>query len=133
MKNKILFLLTIALFSINKKASAQSDKYVVYFTDKIGSNYSVSNPSAYLSARAIQRRLAQNIPIQADDLPVNQSYISQVANIGVSILNKSKWFNAISIQTSDINKINAIMNARTNLGHNAAPLLTLEALFCSLA
>jgi DNA polymerase-3 subunit delta' len=32
-----------------------------------------------------------------------------------------------------ITKINAIMSARTNLSHNAAPLLTLEALFCSLA
>jgi len=29
-----------------------------------------------------------------------------------------------------INKINAIMAARTNLGHNAAPLLTVEALMC---
>ena len=32
-----------------------------------------------------------------------------------------------------INKINAIMVARTNLGHNAAPLLTVEALMCVLA
>jgi len=32
-----------------------------------------------------------------------------------------------------INKINAIMAARTNLGHNAAPLLTVEALMCVLA
>ena len=32
-----------------------------------------------------------------------------------------------------INKINAIMTARTNLGHNAAPLLTIEALMCVLA
>jgi len=32
-----------------------------------------------------------------------------------------------------INKINAIMAARTNLGHNAAPLLTIEALMCVLA
>ena len=31
-----------------------------------------------------------------------------------------------------INKINAIMAARTNLGHNAAPLLTVEALMCVL-
>ncbi len=30
-------------------------------------------------------------------------------------------------------KIGAIMNARRNLGHNAAPLLTIEALMCSLA
>jgi DNA polymerase-3 subunit delta' len=32
-----------------------------------------------------------------------------------------------------INKINAIMEARTNLSHNAAPLLTVEALMCVLA
>ena len=32
-----------------------------------------------------------------------------------------------------VKKINAIMEARTNLSHNAAPLLTLEALMCRLA
>ena len=32
-----------------------------------------------------------------------------------------------------VNKINAIMAARINLGHNAAPLLTVEALMCVLA
>ena len=32
-----------------------------------------------------------------------------------------------------IKKISAIMRARTNLGHNAAPLLTVEALMCTLA
>ena len=32
-----------------------------------------------------------------------------------------------------INKMGAIMDARTNLAHNAAPLLTCEALFCRLA
>ncbi|CAN2169599.1 DNA polymerase III subunit delta' [Candidatus Nanopelagicaceae bacterium] len=32
-----------------------------------------------------------------------------------------------------INKMSAIMDARTNLAHNAAPLLTCEALFCRLA
>ena len=32
-----------------------------------------------------------------------------------------------------IKKIDAIMAARTNLGHNAAPLLTVEALMCVLA
>ena len=32
-----------------------------------------------------------------------------------------------------VNKINAIMSARVNLGRNAAPLLTIEALMCLLA
>jgi DNA polymerase-3 subunit delta' len=34
---------------------------------------------------------------------------------------------------STITKITAIMEARTNLAHNAAPLLTCEALMCQLA
>jgi DNA polymerase-3 subunit delta' len=34
---------------------------------------------------------------------------------------------------STITKITAIMEARTNLAHNAAPLLTCEALMCRLA
>jgi len=32
-----------------------------------------------------------------------------------------------------VKKVNAIMEARTNLSHNAAPLLTIEALMCRLA
>jgi DNA polymerase-3 subunit delta' len=34
---------------------------------------------------------------------------------------------------STITKLGAIMQARVNLGHNAAPLLTCEALMCALA
>ena len=34
---------------------------------------------------------------------------------------------------STILKINALMDARTNLAHNAAPLVTCEALMCQLA
>jgi DNA polymerase-3 subunit delta' len=44
--------------------------------------------------------------------------------------------NAVAVKTkpqNTIKKINAIMQARTNLGHNAAPLLTVEALMCVLA
>lgn len=91
-------------------ASAQNDKYVIYFADKNGSPFSISTPAAYLSPRAIQRRVTQNIPIQLDDIPVNQTYINQVEALGVTVLNRSKWFNAISIQTSDTNKVNAIKN-----------------------
>ena len=40
---------------------------------------------------------------------------------------------AISPPHSTINKINAIMEARENLAHNSAPLVTCEALMCQLA
>jgi DNA polymerase-3 subunit delta' len=44
--------------------------------------------------------------------------------------------NAVAAKTkpqSTIKKINAIMDARTNLSHNAALLLSVEALMCVLA
>jgi len=44
--------------------------------------------------------------------------------------------NALAAQSkpqATIKKISTIMDARTNLGHNAAPLLTAEALMCTLA
>jgi serine protease AprX len=105
-KLKIVFVAATVLASAF--VQAQNNKYVIYFTDKNGSPYSIGTPSAYLSARAIQRRVTQNIPIQIDDLPVNQNYISQVEAIGVTVLNRSKWFNAISIFTNDTNKLNSI-------------------------
>ncbi|MBL0047913.1 MAG: S8 family peptidase [Bacteroidetes bacterium] len=115
---KLRLLLAGLFLSISLFSKAQSDKYVVYFADKNGSPYSITTPSAYLSPRAIQRRITQNIPIQLDDLPVNASYISQVEALGVTVLNRSKWFNAISIQTSDTNKVNAIKALPFVLGTN---------------
>ena len=55
-----------------------------------------------------------------------------------SLINKEleteiNTFAAANKPQATINKINAIMAARTNLGHNAAPLLTIEALMCVLA
>ena len=40
---------------------------------------------------------------------------------------------AKALPQSTVTKITAIMEARTNLAHNAAPLVTCEALMCRLA
>src|SRR5215470_11018475 len=82
--------------------NAQLTRYVVKFTNKSGTPFTFSNPGAYLSPRAIDRRTRYNIPIDSTDLPVNPSYITQVKNVpNVTLLNISKWFNAVTIQTSD--------------------------------
>ncbi len=80
---------------------SQTYKYWIEFTDKNNSPYSISNPSAYLSARAIQRRTKYSIPVQYNDLPPNPAYIDSVIAKGVTLLNRSGWFNAISINTAD--------------------------------
>ncbi len=98
-------LLVFALFIIQADAFSQSYKYWIEFTDKNNSPYSISTPSAYLSARAIARRAKHGIPVQLNDLPPNPAYIDSVVSKGVKLLNRSGWFNAISINTSDSTKM----------------------------
>lgn len=105
MKKMVLF-----LFAISTCVSAMAyDKYWIVFKDKNGTPYTVNNPSAFLSQRAIQRRINQNIPIVYNDLPVTPIYVQLVLATGnVNLRYTSRWFNAISIQTTDANALAAI-------------------------
>lgn len=99
------YILTILILTISIAVQAQTpvghSKYVVFFKDKANSPYSISNPSAFLSERAITRRTNQGIAINELDIPVNETYINQVQNTGVYILTRSKWLNCITIWVSD--------------------------------
>jgi len=107
MKYLIGAILFILLFGIN--SDAQFTRYLVRLKDKNGTPFSFSNPVAYLSQRAIDRRTRYAIPIDSTDLPVNPSYITQIASVAnVTVLNISKWLNAITVQTSDPNAITTI-------------------------
>jgi serine protease AprX len=96
---KKLFLLFctafIVLCSINVKAQKF---YWVGFTDKNKTKYSLSAPEEYLSDRAIQRRVRQNIAIDSLDLPVNQKYIVEVLKMGSKFIHSSKWLNGITVK-----------------------------------
>jgi hypothetical protein len=89
--------------------SAQLSRYVVQLKNKGATVYTLADPSAYLSAQAIQRRNRYHIPIDSSDLPVPVSYVAQIDAVpGVTILNVSRWLNAVAIQTNDANAINTI-------------------------
>ncbi|MGZ8539142.1 MAG: S8 family serine peptidase [Chitinophagaceae bacterium] len=108
--NKFLFFLLTIFLSLSEP-KAQVSRYVVQLKHKGATTYSLANPSPYLSQRAVERRIRYNIPIDSTDLPVPVSYLSQIQNIpGVTILNISRWLNAITIQTTDANAI-ATINA----------------------
>ena len=110
MKRITLLFFLLCFFSIC--ASAQFTKYIVRFKDKAGTPFTIDNPSAYLSAKAIARRTKQNIAIDETDLPINPRYIDSVRLAGaVTILNRSKWLNQVCIQTTDslaLIKINSL-------------------------
>ncbi|MDC3220602.1 S8 family peptidase [Flavobacteriales bacterium] len=88
----VLFLLLSAYFV------SANEYYWVAFTDKNDSPFTVSNPSAFLSQRSIERRLRQNIEVIEQDLPVNPSYLNQINQLdSVSIRYSSKWLNSVSV------------------------------------
>lgn len=107
MKN--IFLFFIALFLLLNNSQAQFTKYLVKLKNKGGNSFTLANPAAYLSQRAIDRRTRYSIAIDSTDLPVTAAYITAIRNIpNVTVLNISKWLNSVSIQTSDANAITAI-------------------------
>lgn len=103
----LLLLCSIFLLSV---AEAQTvTKYLVKLKNKGSNPYSLSNPSPYLTQRAIDRRTRYSIPLDSTDLPVTPSYINQIKNVpNVSVLNASKWLNQVAIQTTDANALATI-------------------------
>jgi serine protease AprX len=109
MKCMKIFLLFFFILFLYFDVQAQYPKLIVQLKDKGSNSYSLSNPSQFLSARALQRRTRFNIPIDSSDLPVTQRYIDSIRLAGsVAILSTSKWLNQVLIQTTDQNALSKI-------------------------
>ena len=108
LSKRILFAIIIVVAS-GSIIHAQFDKFIISFTNKNNSPYSLSNPSAYLSAKSIARRVKYNIALDSTDLPVNPDYVQQVLSKGqVTFLVQSKWLNDILVYTTDSAALTAI-------------------------
>lgn len=106
---KYLLCTILLLCSLLPEAGAQYNRYLVQFKHKGATTFSLASPAAYLSARALERRSRFQIPVDSTDIPIPASYIEQIQQIaGVTILNQSRWLNAISIQTSSSASISSI-------------------------
>ncbi len=99
MKKLIKFMLMLGGISLSFLSYAQRTD-IIYFADKVGSSFSISNPQAFLSQRSIDRRVKQNIPIRLSDLPVNARYVDSLKNRGAIVWYTSKWFNAAIIRNA---------------------------------
>ncbi|UYZ60244.1 S8 family peptidase [Hymenobacter latericus] len=82
-----------------QRPTATVRRHLVYFKDKAGTPFTVSQPRDFLSERALQRRQRQGIAVQARDLPVSPAYTAQVKSTsGVRLLYTSRWFNAAVVE-----------------------------------
>ncbi len=110
----------ILLLLCSPTGHAQSGRYIIQLRDKAFNTFSLNDPPAYLSQRAILRRIKYNIAIDSTDLPVTARYLDSIRLSGaVTILNTSKWLNQVAIQTSDaaaLAKINSFPFVKSATG-----------------
>ena len=113
MNSKITNGIIAFLFSLlSLTAVAQSHypgMFLVSFTDKDQSPYSISNPEQFLSNRAIERRTKADIIIIEQDLPVNPFYIDSLSYYGAQASFSSRWLNAVLIRMDDSLKMQELL------------------------
>jgi hypothetical protein len=85
----------------------QLERYAVHFKDKENTPYSIDNPLAYLSQRAIDRRNKYGISIATTDLPVDPNYIERVNQTGAFVSHVSRWSNS-ALTFADADMLNLI-------------------------
>ena len=95
-----LYILFLIIGTVTIQAQVQSYFYV-QFTDKNNSPFSLSHPSDFLSARAISRRASFGLTCDSTDLPVNQTYLQQIRNLGIPVHSWSKWMNGATVLLPD--------------------------------
>ena len=86
------------LFFLVINAYAQEDA-LVFFQDKENVDTALQNPISILTQKAIDRKLMHNSPIDARDVPVNETYITTLKGIpGITVFAKSKWMNCVYVR-----------------------------------
>jgi len=91
----------IMLLAFQARPQTAPGKYWIQFTDKAHTPFTISHPKDFLSDRALERRARYDIAINEQDLPIDPAYPDSLRKLGVTVLNRSKWFNAVTISTTD--------------------------------
>ena len=105
---KLISFLAIALLATGASAQQDTLKYRISLKDKAATEYSLKKPEKYLSAKAIERRRKQNLPIDSTDLPVCRKYIDEIRKQGVKIVVTGKWDNFVTVSCNDTTLIDRI-------------------------
>ena len=106
---KKIYTIILLFILIGLEGQAQFSRYIVWLKNKGNNSYTLQNPAAYLSSRSLERRTRYNILIDSTDLPVSPAHLSSLSSIaGVTIVNVSKWLNAVCVEVSNTNAINTI-------------------------
>ena len=91
----------ITLMSASSSKLFSQDRYAVFFKFKPQTSLSISNPKAFLTQKALDRRTRENLQADSLDLPVSEKYLAQVLPLTRDLLYTSKWLNAAIVVTDE--------------------------------
>ena len=99
---KLLIALVYLFTVVNLSATADDDlifpqKFWIRLPDRPSVNELKLSANPSLSEASLKRRSLQNIPLTANDYPVNPQFIAQIRQQGFKILNVSRWFNSVTV------------------------------------
>lgn len=104
----VFYFLFIFHFAIGQQQPVP-DRFFVTFTDKDHSGYSLSSPSDFLSAAALERRSRFGVPLDSRDLPVPSYYVDSLRAMGAEVHLTTRWLNGAVVSLADTNKLPQIM------------------------
>lgn len=83
-------------------------KFRVFIKDKGHNECTLTDPSHFLTEKAIERKKIQGVVIDERDLPISKDYFNLIEKAGCKVVSYSKWFSTIVVRVSDSLKINNI-------------------------
>src|SRR5690554_7980269 len=116
----LFFITTLSLFTVSSdyvfgsykeqipQTNTQFYKFRVHLKDKGHNEYTLKDPSQFLSQKSIERKKIQNVEVDERDFPISNDYFSLLQKVGGKVVSHSKWFKTIVVRVSDSLKINEI-------------------------
>lgn len=96
MKKTLLFCL-LAGYSVS---FAQTSLVFVFFKDKPNKAAFYANPLSELSQKSLNRRTSLGIALNDQDAPIEQTYITNIQNLGFTVTDYSKWLNGVAVNAT---------------------------------
>lgn len=94
---KLLLLFAFTAGFLNAEAQRQ---YLITFKDKgPEAAYFRQHPAEIFSEKSLARRKKHHVLLKEEDLPVSAAYVRQLQENGIEVKQKSKWLNAVFIET----------------------------------
>jgi len=106
---KYFYFLAFLVISGMAFSQVAPNYYAIKFTDKDNNEYTLDQPEDFLTQRSLDRRSNQGIGFNITDLPITDSYVQQVAEVGVEIKRRVKWINTILIKTTNASLIDDVL------------------------